>query len=75
MYRSAGIWPCFKIDDSLISTGGGDNFNAGFCLGLLMQLSLPDSLTVGMATSSYYVKYGKSPEIEDLIEYMELSSS
>ncbi|MGK7397125.1 MAG: hypothetical protein ACNS62_21285 [Candidatus Cyclobacteriaceae bacterium M3_2C_046] len=53
-----------------ISTGGGDNFNAGFCLGLLLSGSTEQCLLLGIATSGSYVKNGKSPSPDDLIYYL-----
>ena len=53
-----------------ISTGGGDNFNAGFCLGLLLDLTLNEALKTGMATSGSYVKNGNSPSVEEIAGYL-----
>lgn len=53
-----------------ISTGGGDNFNAGFCLGLILELDLNEALKTGMATSGSYVKNGNSPSVEEIGEYL-----
>ncbi len=50
----------------LITTGAGDHFNAGFCLGKLLGLSDEASLLTGVATSGYYVRTAKSPAISDL---------
>jgi sugar/nucleoside kinase (ribokinase family) len=51
-------------------TGGGDNLNAGFCLGLLNNLSIEECMLAGMATSGAYVQNGFSPSMDDLIEYL-----
>ncbi len=53
-----------------ISTGGGDNLNAGFCFGQLAGYSLEDSTLLGMATSGAYVQNGKSPNRPELISYL-----
>ncbi|NJO01528.1 MAG: hypothetical protein HC880_07420 [Bacteroidia bacterium] len=53
-----------------ISTGGGDNLNAGFCFGQLLGFSLPESLLLGMATSGAYVASGESPDIPALVAYL-----
>lgn len=45
-----------------ISTGGGDNFNAGFCAGQLRGLNIRESMLLGMAVSGYYVQNGFSPD-------------
>jgi sugar/nucleoside kinase (ribokinase family) len=58
-----------------ITTGGGDNFNAGFLLGLALEASLIEALTLAVATSGYYVRHGKSPNRQELIDFLTLSFS
>ncbi len=53
-----------------ITTGAGDHFNAGFCVGRLLGLDLAASLQIGVATSGYYVRHAKSPRIEDLRKFL-----
>ncbi len=50
----------------LITTGAGDHFNAGFCLGKLLGLDDRMSVLTGVATSGFYVRTAKSPAISDL---------
>jgi len=54
------------IASPLITTGAGDHFNSGFCLGKL--LGLDDALCVltGVATSGHYVRTALSPTMDDL---------
>ncbi|MEI8235438.1 MAG: PfkB family carbohydrate kinase [Verrucomicrobiota bacterium] len=54
-----------------ITTGAGDHFNAGFCIGRLLGCDLAGSLQVGVATSGYYVRQAKSPRLEDLKRFLE----
>ncbi|MDZ7266605.1 MAG: PfkB family carbohydrate kinase [candidate division KSB1 bacterium] len=54
----------------LISTGGGDHFNAGFCLGALLQLPLASCLLTGVATSGFYVRTAQSPTVDQLVEFI-----
>lgn len=63
--------PSLFVRKPLLSTGGGDNFNAGLCLGLLMGLDLPGSLYCANGTSGFYVRNAKSPTIDDLIRTLE----
>jgi hypothetical protein len=51
----------------LITTGAGDHFNAGFCLGKLLGLDNGLSLLTGVTTSGFYVRTAKSPTVGDLI--------
>ncbi|HEY0742717.1 MAG TPA: hypothetical protein VGD40_14710 [Chryseosolibacter sp.] len=53
-----------------VLTGGGDNLNAGYSLGLISGLSLPQCMLLGMATSGSYIENGASPDIDDLIAYL-----
>jgi hypothetical protein len=53
-----------------ITTGAGDHFNAGFCIGRLLGLDLAGSLQVGVGTSGFYVRQAKSPSVEDLKEFL-----
>jgi sugar/nucleoside kinase (ribokinase family) len=50
----------------VITTGAGDHFNAGFCLGRLLGGALDESLQLGVLTSGFYVRNAKSPAWEDL---------
>ena len=54
-----------------ITTGGGDNFNSGFCLGLALDLDPTDALTLGVCTSGYYVRNAKSPSYAEIINFAE----
>ena len=59
------------VEEPLISTGGGDNFNAGFCLGWMLGFDKEECLVTGMATSGSYVKEGESQDIEGIIRFLE----
>jgi sugar/nucleoside kinase (ribokinase family) len=54
----------------LITTGAGDHFNAGFCLGKLLGFSDEGSVLVGVTTSGVYVRTGKSPALADLVDLL-----
>ncbi|MBC8060508.1 MAG: hypothetical protein H7Y18_07565 [Clostridiaceae bacterium] len=54
-----------------LSTGGGDNFNAGLCFGQLIGLDFEGSLYCANGTSGYYVRNAESPTIDNLIETLE----
>jgi len=53
-----------------ISTGAGDHFNAGFCVGRVLGFSLEESLCCGVATSGFYVRNAKSPSAQELSEFI-----
>ena len=50
-----------------ITTGAGDHFNSGFCLGKLLGLPTNLCLLTGVSTSGFYVRTGQSPSITDLV--------
>ncbi|MCJ7689858.1 MAG: hypothetical protein MUO60_11140, partial [Clostridiaceae bacterium] len=54
----------------ILTTGAGDNFNAGFCLGQILNLSPEQSLILGVGTSGYYVRNANSPSFEELKEFL-----
>jgi hypothetical protein len=54
-----------------ITTGAGDHFNAGFCIGSILNGDLATSLQIGVATSGYYVRQAKSPRLEDLKKFLQ----
>ena len=55
----------------LITTGAGDHFNSGFCLGKLLGLDNAASLLIGVSTSGHYVRTGHSPTVADLANLMQ----
>ena len=59
------------IAQPLISTGAGDHFNAGFCLGRLLGGTLAQSLQMGVGTSGYYVRSAQSPTRGELAGFLE----
>ncbi len=54
-----------------LSTGAGDNFNAGFSCGFINGLSLKSSLYLGTCTSGFYVRNMHSPNIDELRNFIE----
>jgi sugar/nucleoside kinase (ribokinase family) len=58
------------VQQPKISTGAGDHFNAGFCLGRVLGFGLQESLCVGVATSGYYVRTAQSPGAIELADFV-----
>jgi len=54
-----------------LTTGAGDNFNAGFCNGWLSNLTPQECLCSGVCTSGFYVRNCRSPKRNELVEFME----
>lgn len=55
----------------LITTGAGDHFNAGFCLGKLLGLNNAQALLTGVSTSGFYVRTGQSPSVTDVANFQQ----
>ena len=62
--------PGYFTPRPVITTGAGDNFNAGFCLGLLCGLSASEALLVGNASSGYYVRGAESATLSQLADFI-----
>lgn len=58
------------LHNPLLLTGGGDNFNAGFCIGQLLGLNIKNSLEIANLLANYYIKMGQSPNSEEFIKYI-----
>jgi len=58
------------VEKPLITTGAGDHFNSGFCLGKLLGFDNPASLLLGVTTSGFYVRTARSPGIDDLAQML-----
>jgi sugar/nucleoside kinase (ribokinase family) len=57
-------------DRPVLTTGAGDNFNAGFVTGQLLGLGPEACLGLGVATSGYYVRHARSPSLGDLESFL-----
>ena len=68
------VAPVRYCETPRLTTGAGDNFNAGFMLGQICGLSLEESLITAVSNSGYYVRNGQSPDLRSLPQYMEESA-
>lgn len=53
-----------------VSTGGGDNFNAGYCFARLAGFETLPALVVAAAVAGLYVTRGDSPTRPELIDFL-----
>lgn len=52
------------------TTGAGDRFNAGYCLGLLLGLGARQRLAVAAATSGFFIRAARSATYEDTVGFI-----
>lgn len=52
------------------STGAGDRFNAGICLGLALGCDASESLALGCATSGFFVRNARSANLHELADFL-----
>lgn len=55
-----------RVTKPLITTGAGDHFNSGFCVGQLLGLDTAACVLLGVSTSGYYVRTAQTPTLSDL---------
>ncbi|TFG30375.1 MAG: hypothetical protein EU532_01110 [Promethearchaeota archaeon] len=53
------------------TTSAGDHFNAGLVLGLACNLSPAEALVMGNALTAIFVRTGKSPNFEELSQFIQ----
>ncbi|MGN1168471.1 MAG: PfkB family carbohydrate kinase [Lachnospiraceae bacterium] len=53
-----------------LTTGAGDNFNAGFMLGQMLGFGMEESLLMGTANSGFYVRNARSCNYQELIAFI-----
>jgi hypothetical protein len=53
-----------------ILTGGGDNFNAGFITGLMLNMNPRLALILGMGASGFYVRNAKNSSRGELVNFL-----
>jgi hypothetical protein len=52
-------------------TSAGDHFNAGTVIGLACNLSPAESILMGNALTAIFVRIGKSPNVNELFQYIQ----
>jgi len=52
------------------STGAGDRFNAGFCLGLALLLADAEALALGCAAAGFFVRNARSATSQELLGFL-----
>ena len=60
------------VEAPVISTGGGDNFNAGLSYGMMIGMDIASALALANAASSFYVTRGHSADFNGLVDYIYL---
>lgn len=63
------------VEKPKLTTGAGDNFNAGFCSGWNRGLTWEQCLYTGVYTSGFYVRNAHSPSLDELVLFLKEFSS
>lgn len=50
------------VEHPLVSTGGGDHFNAGYCYGRMLGMNKTEAAALGTRVSGAFVASGQSPD-------------
>lgn len=58
------------VEHPVQTTGAGDHFNAGFCMGLLEKRTLRECLILGQAMASFYISSGVCAGKSELETYI-----
>jgi hypothetical protein len=53
------------------TTGAGDRFNAGYCLGLLLELPARQRLALGSATGGFFVRNARSASLDEVAGFLD----
>lgn len=59
------------VKEPKLTTGAGDNFNGGYLNALLFGFAGQEALQFGAAAAGYYVRFGKSPSLEELALFLQ----
>lgn len=68
-----GAYCCVEgpyCSEPVLTTGAGDNFNAGFITGWMNGFDLEECLLCGAGTSGFYVRKARSPRTEELAQFI-----
>ena len=58
--------PTNHVENPLISTGAGDNFNAGYCYGKLMEMSPIECIRTAHKVSAFYITNARPAKKDDI---------
>lgn len=70
---SRGAYFCLEgpyCEKPKLTTGAGDNFNAGFVLGKALGLALDECLVLGVANSGFYVRNERSGTHDEILAFL-----
>ena len=59
--------PVERVEDPVLTTGAGDNYNSGYCLGAALDLPAADCALLGNLSGRFLVKTGSPASAEDLL--------
>lgn len=57
-------------DNPVKSTGAGDRFNAGYCMGLLLDCKAKQRLLCAVACAGVFIRQGTSASLEQMARFL-----
>jgi len=67
--------PQNKVTVPKLSTGGGDNFNAGLTFSLLAGMNPGESVAFGNVASKFYIENGRSASVQELMNSIKIMAN
>lgn len=64
------VQPCPHCPNPKKSTGAGDRFNAGICLGLALGCNAANALALGCGTAGFFVRNARSASQHELADFL-----
>jgi hypothetical protein len=60
-----------RVAEPELTASAGDHFNAGFILGDILGLSDTASLMLGNVVANWFVRHGRPPEYDELLDFLD----
>ncbi|HPR40593.1 MAG TPA: PfkB family carbohydrate kinase [Oscillospiraceae bacterium] len=65
--KGYGFVPVERVEAPVLTTGAGDNYNSGYCLGAALNLPAADCALLGNLSGRFLVKTGRPASSEELL--------
>ncbi len=66
--KGYGFVPAERVEHPVLTTGAGDNYNSGYCLGAALDLPAADCALLGNLSGRFLVETGQPASVPDLLQ-------